>query len=294
MRRKPDRTEPKPLVGFVGQGVVGKHLADDFEKRGLNVLRYGLQRKYRANIEKIGTCDVVFICVPTPMTPKGFDVSAIEESLTLVGRGKIAVIKSTVLPGTTKRLQSIFQELILLCSPEFLSATTAANDAAKPFSNIVGLPLPSRRHSKAAQLVNSILPEAPFRQICRSDEAELIKYAHTLHGYTQVLTFNLLYDAATCVDASWEKVRAAVQADPMISRYYVDPLHKGGRGAGGACFLKDFSAFSRFYEDTVARSEGIGFLRAAEAANVALLKESHKDIDIIANVYGSDRSRSTS
>jgi UDP-glucose 6-dehydrogenase len=192
MRQKLDRSKPKLLVGFVGQGVVGKHLADDFEKRGLKVVRYSLERKYRANIQKIGTCDIVFICVPTPMTPKGFDISAIEESSALVGRGKIAVVKSTVLPGTTKRLQSIFQELILLCSPEFLSAATAAHDAAKPFSNIIGLPQSSRPHAKAAQLVHGTLPKASFRQTWRSDEAELIKYAHTVHGYTQVLAFNLL------------------------------------------------------------------------------------------------------
>src|SRR3989338_4042817 len=119
----------KPIIGFVGQGFVGKSYADDFARRGFKTIRYALERPYRENKEKIRDADIVFICVPAPTTPKGFDVSIVESSLQLVSKGKIAVIKSTMLPGFTRGLQKRFPSITILFSPEFLNAATAAKDA---------------------------------------------------------------------------------------------------------------------------------------------------------------------
>ena len=44
----------KPLIGFIGQGWIGKHYADDFEKRGYEVIRYALEEPYRANRARVG------------------------------------------------------------------------------------------------------------------------------------------------------------------------------------------------------------------------------------------------
>ncbi len=92
-------------IGFIGQGWIGKNYADDFERRGFSVTRYGLEGVFVHNREAIKKCDIVFIAVPTPTTPSGFDYSIVEEAVSLVGEGKIAVIKSTVLPGTTEEIQ---------------------------------------------------------------------------------------------------------------------------------------------------------------------------------------------
>ena len=85
-----------PIIGFVGQGWLGKHYADLFEVMGYNIVRYAKEEPYIANKEKIAECDIVFICVPTPSTKDGFDDSIVHEAVKLVGKGKIAVIKSTV------------------------------------------------------------------------------------------------------------------------------------------------------------------------------------------------------
>jgi len=39
-----------------------------------------------------------FIAVPTPTTPNGFDYSIVQSVMKYVGKGKVAVIKSTILP----------------------------------------------------------------------------------------------------------------------------------------------------------------------------------------------------
>ena len=34
------------IIGFIGQGWIGKNYADDFEKRGFDVVRYSKEKKY--------------------------------------------------------------------------------------------------------------------------------------------------------------------------------------------------------------------------------------------------------
>ncbi len=274
-------------IGFIGQGWIGKNYADDFEKRGYGTVRYALEAPYVSNKEKIQECDITFIAVPTPTTPAGFDASIVEGALKLVAPGRIAVIKSTVLPGTTARLQEEHPQITLLYSPEFLSEATAAHDAANPFSNILGLPVDDDAHRKAAETVLAVLPKAPFVHTCTSTEAELVKYAHNLNGYFQIQLSNLLYDAAQALGADWGKVQAALEADPYISNRYSKPVHKTGRGAGGGCFIKDFSAFRALYEKLQPQdARGQAVLAALEAKNIELLKTSGKDQELLRGVYG--------
>ena len=276
----------RPLIGFVGQGYVGGSYANNFEKRGYSVVRYSLEPKYVHNKEAISACDIVFVCVPTPTTPKGFDSSIVEAGLKLVGKGKIAVIKSTMAPGMTRALQKKNANITVLCSPEFLSVTTAQEDADRPFSNIVGMPVDDARHRAAAKAVHVILPKAGFSHTCSSEEAELIKYAHNFNGYTQILAFNVIYDLSKHFGADWDMIEKALLADPLIPNRYSHPVHKSGRGAGGGCFIKDVASLSKLYANTVKRPEGVKFLRAMEDKNIALLLESGKDLDLLSGVYG--------
>ena len=276
----------KPLIGFIGQGYVGKNYADDFEKRGFTTVRYALEEPYRANKGKIKNCDIVFVAVPTPSTPKGFDGSIVKGALSLVGYGKIAVIKSTVVPGMTRALQKAYPNITVLFCPEFLSVATAAYDVANPFVNVVGMSGESARHRKAADFLMSILKKAPESVICSSEEAELVKYAHNISGYMQILTFNTVYDLAEKFGADWNPIQRAIEADPLVCNRYANPVHKGGRGAGGYCFIKDMAAYSRHYAKEVGRPEGAELLRAAEKKNIALLMQSNKDLDLLEAVYG--------
>ena len=279
-------SKSKPLIGFVGQGYVGGTYANNFQKRGYKIVRYSLEEKYRGNKEKIKDCDLIFVCVPTPTTPKGFDFSIVEAGISLGRKGAIAVVKSTLLPGTTSKLQKKFPGIRVLCSPEFLSVATAQKDADNPFSNIVGIPRDTKEYKKAAALVHSVLPNAGFSLTCMSVEAELIKYAHNISGYMQVLTFNLIYDLAKKIGADWAPIEKAVRADPLIPNRYASPLHKSGRGAGGACFIKDMAAFARLYRQVVGRNEGVALLAAAQKNNIALLTKTKKDLKLLSDVYG--------
>jgi len=280
----------KPLIGFVGQGFIGKNYADDFERRGYSVTRYSLEELYRANKEKIRECDVVFIAVPTPTTPEGFSAATVEEALSLVGEGKVAVIKSTILPGTTERLQDKFTNITLLYSPEFLIARNAAEDAAHPILNIVGFPKQRPESAAAAEQVLSLLPQSGFNKVMTSTEAELFKYTHNVHGFIRVVFANLIHDLAEKLGANYEAVKEAMDADPYMTaqaNYYNNPIHQSGRGAGGVCFIKDFAAFRELYTKlNLDDSRGKDVLTSLEQKNLTLLRESGKDLELIRGVYG--------
>jgi len=279
-------SKKKLVIGFVGQGFVGKATADNFEARGYSVIRYALEEPYRKNKHKIKEADIVFVAVPTPTTPQGFVAHFVEEAISLARPRAIVVVKSTVVPGTTKRLQKKFPKVTLLSNPEFLSANTAREDTDHPFTNVVGLPVNDTKHKKAAALIQSIIPKAPFKLTCSSDEAEIYKYSHNVSGFTQILTFNLMYDMAKHLGADWAKVQRAIEADPLICNRYANPVHKSGRGAGGACFIKDFAAFAQLHHKLIGHSHASAFMKAAEKHNIALLTETNKDINLLKSVYG--------
>lgn len=280
-------------IGFVGQGYIGKNYADDFEQRCFETVRYALEEPYIANKDRIMECDVVFIAVPTPTSPDGFDYSIVEQNLSLVNDGAIVIIKSTILPGTTTRLQQAHPNITLLCSPEFLSEKTAAYDATHPSMNIIGVSVDDEAHRSAAEKVLEILPHAPHSQICTSTEAEFIKYSHNLNGYFQIILSNLLYDAAQVAGARWEPIQDAIEHDPLISGRYAKPVHQSGhpgavhgRGAGGHCFIKDMAAFRSFYEKNVQDDKGLSVFRALEQKNIQLLTATNKDTNLLKDVYG--------
>lgn len=274
-------------LGFIGQGYVGKNYADDFEKRGYSLVRYALEEPFIHNKEAIKDCDIVFIAVPTPTTPQGFDSSIVEKSLSLLRDGSIAVIKSTVLPGTIASWQEKYPSINILFSPEFLREATAAEDAAHPYTNIVGYADKRPESVRAAELVMSILPEAKTKIFCTSTEAEIIKYLQNVSGYINIVTFNIFYDLSQKLGADWEPILKAMQADPDVPSRFANPVHKSGRGAGGHCLIKDMAALREIYEATNPTDKNGGsFLKMAEEKNKELLKNSGKDMDLLQGVYG--------
>lgn len=274
------------LIGFIGQGYIGKNYADDFEKRGFEVIRYALENGYAVNKDRIKDCDIVFIAVPTPSTPKGFDDGILRKVVKLVGKGKIAVIKSTMVPGTTESIQKENPNIFIFHSPEFLTEKTAVYDAANPTRNIVGMPTGGATYKKKAELIMSILPKAPYKKICRSSEAELMKYGGNCWFYFKVVYMNMLYDLADRLGCDYSVIRDGMAADPRIGRTHLDPIHQGGRGAGGHCFIKDFAAFSDFYGAVVGDKEGRRVLSSLTEKNMELLIQSGKNLALLQGVYG--------
>ncbi|PCI30385.1 hypothetical protein COB55_00250 [Candidatus Wolfebacteria bacterium] len=295
----------KPKIGFIGQGFIGKNYADDFEKRGFTVIRFAKEEPYHLNEGKIKEADIVFVAVPTPSTPDGFDDSILRSVMKYVGKGKTVVIKSTILPGTVESIQTENPDIFVMHSPEFLTEATAEHDAGNPNRNIIGIPTETAEYQDRAKQVLSVLPKASFEVICKSKEAELIKYAGNNWLYLKVVYVNMLYDLAMNLGCEWDTIRDAMSADPRIGKSHLMPVHVSGtlgsnngnedksskdnglRGAGGHCFIKDFAAFRELYA-RVGDEVGNSVLKSLEDKNIDLLKKSKKDLDLLAGVYGED------
>lgn len=287
-----EELKKKLKIGFIGQGWIGKNYADDFEERGYNVVRYGLEKAYINNKDEIRGCDYVFIAVPTPTTKKGFDYSAVSDALSLVGDNSVAIIKSTMSPGSTDELQAKYKNIIMVHSPEFLREASAAHDARNPERNIIGLSSMTKKIKEIAANILSILPKAKHEMIMSAKEAELVKYAGNCYLYTKVVFFNMLNDLAIANDLNFENIRNAVAADSRIGEGHTKVVHnsghtkKKGRGAGGHCFIKDYEAFLNLYASSIGKDRGYKALKEYREKNNELLVNSDKDLDLLSGVIG--------
>ncbi len=274
-------------IGFIGQGWIGKNYADDFTARGYDVVRFALEEPYIANKDRIKNCDIVFIAVPTPTTDGVFDDSIVRKAIKLVGKGMIAVIKSTILPGTTVSIQNENPDIFVLHSPEFLVESSAAYDASHPNRNIVGIPVDSTLYHTKAQAVLDVLPDAPYERVMSSHDAEFVKYAGNCFLFTKVIFINVLFDLVKSTGGDWQSVRDALIHDPRVGMSHTEPISKsGGRGAGGHCFIKDFEAFRAMYDSEVHDPLGSAFLASMKDKNIQLLVDSGKDVELVEGVYG--------
>ncbi len=273
-------------IGFIGQGWIGRNYADCFEVRGFDVVRYSLEAPYVGNRQRIKDCRIVYVAVPTPTTPSGFDDSLVVSALENIGLGSTAVIKSTILPGTTEKLQGLFPDIYVMHSPEFLVEKTAAYDVAHPSRNIVGIPKDNPAYRTRAAEVLSALPKAPFELVCPASEAELIKYGANAFLYLKVVYANILHDLARCLDCDYARVRDMVAADARIGPSHLQIADNGGRGAGGHCFIKDFEAFIGLYAQAADDPLGLVALGAWRDKNVQLLRDSGKNLGLLRGVYG--------
>jgi len=282
----------KLKIGCIGQGFVGKNYADDLESRDFTVVRYSQEPEYIRNREEIASCDIVLIAVPTPTTTKGFDSSIVESVLSLVGKGRVALIKSTMLPGTTRDLAEKFPDIYVMHSPEFLREKTAAHDVQHPERNIIGIPNNAPEWSLRAEQVLSIFRPAPFSKIMDAESAELIKYMSNCFLMSKVVFFNIMYDIANELCLDWDQIKESVAADSRIGASHTEIIHRSDhddesrRGAGGRCFVKDFAAMRELHEKILPENlHSLNVLKSIERNNIDLLRRSGKDVDIINDIY---------
>ncbi|MBI2024704.1 MAG: UDP-glucose/GDP-mannose dehydrogenase family protein [Candidatus Harrisonbacteria bacterium] len=250
-----------PKIGIVGVGWVGAQLKRYFEefrgyKSGEDLFAYDIDPK--KCVGDLNKADIIFLTVPTPRDPQTgvCDTSIVDSAIKKIPGEKIIVIKSTVPPGTTERLQKEHPQHKMLFNPEFLSEKTAWHDMLRPDRQIVGF---TEKSMDAAHLVLSLLPKAPFmspwgvstyqQTRIAATEAELIKYAGNVYFAQKVNWANALAAVSEKLGANYENVRKGMSADHRIGDSHLDVTHGGYRGFGGYCFPKDLSAFMAFAKE---------------------------------------------
>ena len=258
----------KKSIGIIGVGMVGGALKAYFEQNGITPFVFD-PPKGLGSREQVNQADVVFVCVPTPFGTdgKGFDLSHVEKAVEDLTGEKIVVIKSTVLPGTTEKLQERFWQHMFLFSPEFLVEERAIECMMHPDRQIVGYTVKSKG---VAPLIMGMLPRAPYEKIMPVAEAEMVKYFGNTFLAIKVIFGVQMSELCKKLGIDYEVVREAASADPRIGPSHLDVSHGGYRGYAGKCLPKDTRALL-----SLADSLGVelSVLKQAEEFNNRLMHE---------------------
>ena len=189
-------------------GMVGKRVYEWFNKRiypKYKVMGLSLGR-YDYSWEEINRdAEYIFVAVPTPFDwkKKEYKTDIVEGVLDKITSKKKVIIKSTIVPGTTKRLQKKYPNLYLFFNPEFLSEKTAEADFINPDRQIIGYTLKSYKY---AQEILQLLPQSPYDVIMKASEAEVCKYVNNFHGALMVVFANFFYDICENLENDFEEV----------------------------------------------------------------------------------------
>jgi len=231
-------------------------------------------------------CDIVFVCVPTPMNPDGSANTDIVESVVadvysfslsnVVQEAEygneteppIVVIKSTVPPGTTKRLAKKYRGLQIVFNPEFLREASYLDDFDNQDHIIIGGDRPGSGIVK--QMYTLPFPKAT---IIKTDStyAELVKYMTNCFLATKVAFANDMKKVCDHFDVDYDKVMEyALHDDRLGKSHWNVPGPDGHLGFGGTCFPKDMNALM-----AVCRNAGIPIptIRGAWATNLEVRPE---------------------
>ena len=265
----------KTSIAVIGQGFVGGSLTTVFSEKNVTVYTYdkmgkqspgGKHPQSRRGIalpaesvsQLVSACEskddfskVYFVCLPTPMYEDGSaDLSIVEgvlDELSKIPGERIAVVKSTVPPGSTEGWNKKYEEtgLHVVFNPEFLTEANALNDMLNQNRIILGGPRPWINQVK--QIFGAAFPKVPIIKTS-STTAEMVKYLTNNFLTVKVAFANEMSQICESLDSlgyniDYDKVVEYATLDPRLgTSHWSVPGPDGHRGFGGHCFPKDINA----------------------------------------------------
>jgi UDPglucose 6-dehydrogenase len=231
-------------IGIIGMGFVGGTTAEVLGKAH-EILPYDKYREPYKDSSALKNAEIVFVCVPTPAKPNGeMDCSAIHDSvktlMEVASENKpVVVIRSTAVPGTTKKLEEKYP-FHFVFNPEFLREKTALRDMLRSDRIVIGA---NRKedYEKTEAVYKPLFPNASYIYVS-SDTAEMIKYAANVMLIGQISIANEIYQICKAVGVDYNLVKQAILLDERIGRNLDVPGPDGSLGFGGKCFPKDLNA----------------------------------------------------
>ena len=248
-------------IGIIGKGVIGTANSDGFIHLGHDVLVH--DPKLGTEIQVVIDTEIIFICVPTPTLENGkCDTSIVEtvlQQLDVAGYQGIIAIRSTIIPGSTKKLQTQFSNLEIAYVPEFLRERSATEDFIE---NHTVLAIGSENPTTADKIIkcHGNLPQNI--EILSPTEAEILKYYNNVFASLRIIFANNIFEICERLDADYNKVKNTYVKTGKLGDMYLD-VNENLRGYAGPCLPKDTLALANLM-----REKGINF---------GLIEQIHQD-----------------
>ena len=235
-------------IGIIGQGFVGNAVYQKLKKY-YKVFTYDVQAKLcNSDLETVlERCKIIFVCLPTPMNKDGScNLDILESTLSEINKasrdveGRIVIIKSTIIPGSTDKFQLKNQYIDIVFNPEFLTEANAVSDYENQNRIILGGP--RKATTKLKPIFAKVFPKAA---IIKTDStyAEMVKYVTNSFLATKVSFANEMYEICNGLDIDYDKVIEYAQYDDRLGKsHWSVPGPDGDFGYGGHCFPKDVKA----------------------------------------------------
>jgi nucleotide sugar dehydrogenase len=247
-------------IGIIGNGYVGKAtklLVSDKNDLFIYDINPKLCSPENLTLDNLKDCDIIFLCLPTPMNPDGschLDIvkDTVDKLKNIVNSECCIILRSTVPPNTSNKLNINFM-------PEFLTEKNSKNDFINSKEWIFGLNNSNNINSKT-KIINLINDAYHNKLIKRNtivwksnSEAEMIKYFRNSFLAVKVSYCNEFYRLCEKMEISYENVISTAASDTRINQSHTHvPGHDGKFGFGGTCFPKDSnSLLSIFKENNV-------------------------------------------
>jgi len=233
-------------IAIAGYGVVGQATASLFQ----SVAIYDPPRGWD-DPSIVKGCSLTFICVPTPTVSGENDLSqlyrTIDHLAPYMGDGHIVTIRSTVLPGTVRRLHGEYPRLHFASNPEFLRRHRAFLDVLQPYRVIIGADVPAVGHQLMKLYRNRLGDKTPV-VLTDSVTAELIKYASNCFLAMKISFAEELHELCLKLDVQYKTVAEAMALDPRIGGGEELLREDGQRGFIDECLPKDLECFKAFVQ----------------------------------------------
>ena len=248
-------------IAIIGSGKVGQATGKGLIKKGHEVKFYDINEDIlrRLNQEGLKTAhslgevmkeaSIVFICIPnyfTFNTGNEFVFSELEVISREIAKyldRQLIVIRSTALPGTTRKLSSIISPEQLIYNPEFLREKTAFEDFLDPERIVIGVEQPY-----VASTLRDVYRKFD-RPICETswEIAELVKLVSNVVLATKISLFNEAWIICQKLGIDADEVAKIVALDKRIGSYGIN----GGMPFGGKCLPKDLQGLIQFCEKSL-------------------------------------------
>ena len=245
-------------IGIIGFGYVGRSVMHSLQFGVKEVYVWDKYNSSNCNCVDLGDviekAEVIFICVPTDGKITGEQdlshvIDVIEDAKSrFTGETTKFVIKSTVVPGTTRTLNNMYRDsgFQFIFVPEFLTERYYVQDALNPRQIVVGYDSETDIFGlEVAALYQKVYPWVKIRHVS-SEMAELGKYAVNAFSAVKVTFSNQLLELCRAMGVDYNGVRDIWVGQGWTTGHHTEvPGHDGKLGFGGKCLPKDTVALFR-------------------------------------------------